>query len=231
MLTLLLTLSAQAGDFTIVNSWSDYLELPDPSDSTALGVDPGSCRFVEEIYPCEGEEGHYMAIRLVPQAYPYMVQQVTYALPHYPIDEIDCDATLDHEVFFFKAPIDQPLDPDPVELERQLVPGDAAAGKLREVSVNLLNAIRLDEGESLVVAIQMQGDVSLEVQGDATLGISSCANSGAALCVAACPADDSGETAWWSNATGPSYPWIELQNLGLYNDGVAWMHGFTIGGL
>jgi hypothetical protein len=214
----LMTPAAYAGSFNIQSEWQGFLELPEPSDTTAVSVNPGGCIIPQEIHACDGEEGHYAATRLIPDATPFMVQQVSYALNHNQNTSLDCDANLDHEVFLFVAPVGQPLDPDPVELERHTVTGDGGSGSARVITIDLLNPIRLDAGESLVVAVEMAGDV---------YG-GSCGDNGYAICHSICSGDETGEVSYWSGATDPAYSWSSLLDFDIKEDTVAYMSGFVL---
>jgi len=216
--------TAHAQDVDTWSEWSDTLSFPEQSETTAVSLDVNECQLPGRLNACDGEEGQYTGIRLVPDAYPFVAQQVTYLL----LDEqfqsmggasMKCDATLDHEVFFFIAEEGQQLEPDPVEIERQFIGGEAAMTGLRMVHVSLTNPIRLEEGESLVIGIEMAGDVQE--------GPFSCAETGETICALTCTGDGSGDTTWWSGAEQPDYSWVDL---GGSEDAAAYMDGFVISG-
>ena len=148
---------------SVWGEWVTWAEVPERTDSTAVSVDDGACVTVDLIYACEGEEGDYAAIRLVPPAYPYHVQQVGYVLRHGAVPlttSLMCDAGLAHDVVFFVGDATSYPDASPVEIERLTVPADSGSQPARWVHVQPSNPIKLSAGEALFVSVEMVASVS-----------------------------------------------------------------------
>ena len=208
---------------SVWGEWVTWAEVPERTDSTAVSVDDGACVTVDLIYACEGEEGDYAAIRLVPPAYPYHVQQVGYVLRHGAVPlttSLMCDAGLAHDVVFFVGDATSYPDASPVEIERLTVPADSGSQPARWVHVQPSNPIKLSAGEALFVSVEMVASVSG----------GSCADEGTALCLQGCPADNPGEETFWSYSTSAPYSWGSMADLSFATDGVAYMSGLTVTG-
>ena len=205
-------------EFTINSSWEDAISVPASEGGTIASTEDGICSRDSALHACEGEDGHYAAIRLVPDVTPFHVQAVDYALSNktYPLSTgtLSCEAHRPHEVFVFKGDDSSLPDADPTELERHSIPAASPSSyNARWVTINLNKTIRLDAGEALYIAVEMPGSVS------------GCTDSGDALCLYSCVGD--GDETFWSFATDPSYSWSSLQDVNVPLDGVGVMHGFS----
>jgi hypothetical protein len=158
---------------------------------------PAECKVPESISPILPDEaGHLAATTLTPSAYPFEVTAVAYDVLGTAAAGA-CNSTLAHRVdVFVIAGSEPPADPDDaVSVVSLDVAADPAATDSRTVEVALDEAIVLEDGQSLVVAVQMVGDAELATS----------------LCLQGCR--DTGGVAgldWWSNAALPPYAWADM---------------------
>lgn len=158
---------------------------------------PAECKVPESIAPILPDEaGHLAATTLTPPSYPFEVTAVAYDLLGTAAAGA-CNSTLAHRVdVFVIAGNEPPADPDDaVSMVSFDVAADPAATESRLVEVELDESIVLEEGQSLVVAVQMAGDAELATS----------------VCLQACR--DTGGVAdldWWSNAAASPYAWADM---------------------
>src|SRR6185503_4015528 len=97
--------------------------------------------------------GHWYGARLTPPATPFTVTAVQYTL----IGGGECDNGLAHQVQVWVEAADAPAAEPPDATIADVAAGESAEG-VRVVRVDLEDAIVVDEGESLFVAVEMTGD-------------------------------------------------------------------------
>ena len=147
------------------------------------------------MHACAGEGGHLAAARLTPGSYPFTVEGIGYNL----WTEGDCHAGLPHRVELYVSSTEQPAaSPTPVRVVD--MPGDGAIDGWRTRRVDLDEAIVLQTGEHLIVAVSMTE------------------SAGQKLCLGSCLQPDTPNAAYWSNAASPPYNWAELSVFGLDGD-------------
>ncbi|MCB9683514.1 MAG: hypothetical protein H6735_00570 [Alphaproteobacteria bacterium] len=205
---------ALAQSLDVRSEWTlDVAPIPPESDTASSSVER-TCANHSNLHACEGEEGHYTAIRIVPPTTPFSVKGVTYFLTEGvpdPTEPFVCDSASAHDVFLFVADANQPPPADPVEEFRVTVPADPATGDVRRIDLVLPHAIGVGPGEALYVAVEM-------------VGAPSGCRDGHASCLFTC--DTQGLNSFWSNSAAPEYPWKALADFGIESDPVATMWGF-----
>lgn len=149
------------------------------------------------MFPSSGEDGHWMALHVLPPSYPYLVTGARYTTLELLMSELDLRCTTEvtqHIQVFVQRdawPAAEPLHVADVE-----VPGETLADRtMRTVEVTLPAPILLQEGDHLFVSVSLNGarpDVS---------------------CVVACYANNSAapDSFWWSNAVAPPFDWWPLE--------------------
>ena len=171
-------------------------ENGDPGDEIRLANTQDDCinGWVAPVLP--DEASHLAAAILTPETYPFEVTRLHYALGG-PEDMDICNETLGHRVDVFVTQAG-PLAQAPSETEPFLsfdVPADPMAGGEREVDIELDDALILEEGEALVVAVEMRSD-----ELDTRLCLALCEPGGGAI----------EGVDWWSNAAEEPYSWADL---------------------
>jgi hypothetical protein len=145
------------------------------------------------IEPLPEEYGHRAAGRLTPPSYPFEVNTVRYRM----IDNMMPTGCIDlaHDVFVFAATGTTPP-AAPVPHETITVPTGSIVGGWVELS--LTTPLVLQTGESLFIAVEMQGLGDNEY-----------------MCLGTCsgPGFDTGRN-FWSNAASAPYPWVTLESFG-----------------
>jgi hypothetical protein len=164
------------------------------------------------LVPCDGEEQHWVATRLVPDATPFTVFSIDYQLGQGGfIGFVECDVTLAHVVELYVMSPDDPLpaaDPEvlahfDVQEMPAILPAD---GEYYTITLELDEPIELADDQHLVVAIQYTGDVSG----------GGCATDGTTICVTTCsgPGFENDQN-FWSNSATPPFPWVSIESFGL----------------
>ena len=163
--------------------------LPTLFGPTAAGCMPAD---IETVQPGPGEGGHWAGARLVPPQAPFAVHAVAYQLS----SVAGCNSALPHRVELSVLSGDTP-EASPTVLAGFDAPADATMAGWRTRRVLLDEPIVLQEGESLLVSVEM-----------------STSGSGS-VCLAHCTTEDTPQSAFWSNATDTPYDWQELSEFGL----------------
>ena len=182
------------------------LDAATPDDTRVVSIDaptadvpPGPATFGNVVAPCAApdvvqpvmpeELGHYAAARLTPPTTPFVVERISYALRDVP--EFECDAALGHDVLLFVGGTAPDASPSS-EVQHIDVP-PAPGLTERPLDLALPTPVRLEAGQSLYVAVQLNGDTT------------------SAMCLASCgdgPAIEGVD--FWSNATTAPFAWADL---------------------
>lgn len=167
-------------------------------DPNVLSNTPNACFMQQVIGPIlPAEASHLAAATLTPTAYPYEVTSVGYVVIGAPTDSL-CNSTLAHRVDVYVIDgTEPPADPaaDAVSELSIAVDADAAATDYRLVELDLETPIVLEDGQSLVVAVELAPDEEVATS----------------ICIESC--QDTGGVAgldWWSNADEAPYAWADM---------------------
>ncbi|MBC8067787.1 MAG: hypothetical protein IAG13_05580, partial [Deltaproteobacteria bacterium] len=167
-------------------------------DPNVLSNTPSACFMQQVVGPILPDEAsHLAAATLTPTAYPYEVTSVGYVVIGAPTDSL-CNSTLAHRVDVYVIEgSEPPADPtaDAVSELSISVDADAAATDYRTVLLDLETPIVLEDGQSLVVAVELAPDDEVATS----------------ICIESCL--DTGGVAgldWWSNADEAPYAWADM---------------------
>lgn len=159
--------------------------------SVRISNTPEDCRsnLVGPFLPDEG--GHYNASVITPDAYPFTITEIGYGLA---VGE-QCVSNLAHNVLVF-VHADEALSNEPSGLDSyQLISVEASEdAEERTLTHTLETPIVLEEGQSIVVAVQLATDTD---EGTTS------------LCTLACNGTTEGAD-WWSNAAQEPFDWADL---------------------
>lgn len=182
-------------------------------DSTGAGTNEGepvilgnikSCPVSGKARPTLPEEaGQLAATVLTPDAYPFEVSRVAYAMVR-DLDD-DCVSTFAHRVEVFVIDGDKP--PANPSTEASTFVSIAIEESLEDVALRIVEPeldppIVLEDGQSVVVAISLDADVDASVS----------------LCLDSCVGDATPGVDFWSYAAAEPYNWTVL----------TWPANFTI---
>ena len=180
----------------------------EPADSTTgestgeppenvLSVVPFDCGDNGVTNPILPEEaGHYAATTLTPTVYPFTVERVRYNIrgPGY---KPTCSTAIAHEVQVYVLQESKPP-PKPSETAASFVtiamPAEAMTEEFRTIDMPLAQPIVLEEGDRLVVAVEMAAAADLET----------------GLCIRSCYDAAVANVDWWSNAADEPFAWSDL---------------------
>jgi len=169
-------------------------------DAGVISNAPEVCESPDYIFPLlPGEAGHWAATTLTPSAYPFEVQRVVYDLTGGAAGG-QGNNSFAHDVAVFVSDVPEPDgSPSTSAAIYQLYsqPEDAAAAEARTVDIELSSPIVLEDGQSIIVAVQMAAE------GDQSLCLAACFDTGGIP-----------ETDWWSNAAAEPFPWADLTKFG-----------------
>lgn len=165
-------------------------------DDGVLGNTPVPCKDDDYVFPLlPAEAGHWAATTLTPPAYPYEVQRVVYELAGGAAGG-QCNNSFAHQVAIFVSDGPEP-DASPSANAAGYVAypidEDPAATDARLVEIELDMPIVLEDGQSIVVAVQ------LTAMGDSSLCIAACFDTGGLP-----------ELDWWSNAVDEPFAWADM---------------------
>lgn len=162
-----------------------------------LSVVPLDCADNGVTNPILPEEaGHYAATTLTPTVYPFTVERVRYNIrgPGY---KPSCSTAIAHEVQVYVQQASKPP-PKPSETAASFVtiamPAEAMTEQFRTIDLPLAQPIVLEEGDRLVVAVEMAAAADLET----------------GLCIRSCFDDAVANVDWWSNAADEPFAWGDL---------------------
>ena len=147
------------------------------------------------IFPLlPAEAGHWAATTLTPSNYPFEVQSVAYELTGGAAGG-QCDNSFAHAVAIFSTDVPQPVDAPSLGAQDYVlypIAEDPAATDDRLVEIVLDQPIVLEDGQSIVVAVEMAAveDVS--------------------LCIRACRDGNIPAVDWWSNAADEPFAWADM---------------------
>jgi hypothetical protein len=165
-------------------------------DDGVLGNTPVPCVEDDYVFPLlPAEAGHWAATTLTPPAYPYEVQRVAYELAGGAAGG-QCNNSFAHQVAIFVSDGPQPDDAPSTNAAGYVaypIDEDPVATEARLVELELDAPIVLEDGQSVVVAVQ------LTAVGDSSLCIAACFDTGGVP-----------ELDWWSNAVDEPFSWADM---------------------
>ena len=166
-------------------------------ENTLIHFNPECAGGITTILPSDIELGFRAAVRLTPASYPYSVVALRAALAH-DLTE-GCDASIDQ---VFEVMVSTSTTPPGEWIPEQTViapaeaVGDEDGGRIVDVYLN--EALLLEEGEHLFVALKISGDAE---------GLT---------CFAWCSDSEAeADRNFWSNDTELDYPWTTMASFGL----------------
>ncbi len=157
--------------------------------------------YTQQVAPAPGEEGQLVASRLTPPSYPWRVDRVQYTNTAELLPEFHCTTAPAAHVEISVVDANVPSN-NPVPLAVLPVEGiELPDGSLRFVDLALPEPVTLTEGQSLVVAISLEGafpDVA---------------------CVSGCNLRTTEpDRFFWSGTTQAPYHWATLDSFGIPNE-------------
>ncbi len=161
-----------------------------------LSIVPDDCVDNGVTNPILPEEaGHYAATTLTPEVYPFTVERVRYKIrgPGY---KVSCSTKIAHEVQVYVSKASKPPE-KPSETPGFVaiaVPAEAMEAEFRLINLTLAEPIVLNEGDRLVVAVEMAGAADLKT----------------GLCIRSCFDTKEANVDWWSNAADEPFAWADL---------------------
>lgn len=165
-------------------------------DAGVLGNTPVPCKEDDYVFPLlPAEAGHWAATTLTPSVYPYEVQSVAYELSGGAAGG-QCNNSFAHQVAIFVSDGPQPDAAPSMNAGGYVaypIDEDPAATEARLVELELDAPIVLEDGQSIVVAVQ------LTAEGDSSLCIAACFDTGGLP-----------ELDWWSNAVDEPFSWADM---------------------
>ncbi len=186
-----------------------------PGKRVQLEVEQWPCAAPTILTGLPEEADHLAATRFDPPAYPFAVDTVSYVLLHDPTGSglsYGCDATMAHEVRFYRSRTEVPL-ANPELVATRIVTGSPTT-EPQEVftTVELDVPVVLEEGEYLFVAVQFP-------RPDFT-----------GVCIEACDIGSAYEPNrhFWSYAVAPPYDWREFSTFAPWAT-LMWVDGYSIG--
>jgi len=164
------------------------------------------CKVASKIGPSASEHGDLAVARLTPFAYPFVVDSVRYFLVAEPaIDGYQCVAGMAHEVHLFVATANDPGAGAQPVASIQVPASSKSQGALYEFAHMLDQELKLQDGESLFVAIQMNGDPATKTK----------------MCTPACGDTHKADANYWTTdgtQPGASFTWNDLAIYGIKKD-------------
>ncbi len=142
------------------------------------------------------EAGHYAATTLTPNVYPFTVERVRYNIrgPGY---KPSCSTAIAHEVQVYVTQESKPP-PKPSETAASFVtiamPAEAMTEEFRVIDLPLAQPIVLNEGDRLVVAVEMAAAADLKT----------------GVCIRSCYDFAVANVDWWSNVADEPFAWSDL---------------------
>lgn len=160
------------------------------------------------IHPDPGEEGHWVAVVLTPPEWPYQVSRVNYFLGEEELSNgVSLQADLTHTVALYLTDDGVPPASATPIAEAVITLTDTQPG-YNPSTWELDTPFLLQEGESLTVAIQLNGDWP------------------DLMSVLSCPTDALG--GWWSNAVTQPFSWTELSSFGIDDTPMIEVEGYLV---
>lgn len=168
-----------------------------PDENTLIHFNPECAGGISTVVPSDIELGFLGAVRLTPPVYPYSVVALRAAI----VDNLDegCDASIEQT---FEVMTSTSTTPPGEWIPEQTVVapaedvGENDGGRIVDVYLN--EALLLEEGEHLFVAMRVSGTPT------------------ALTCFAWCSdANAEADRNYWSNDTELDYPWPTMSSFGL----------------
>ncbi len=191
-----------ADDDSAADEWPDFGDDDDtgPHGSATLTHVTDTCMDPGYLYPSANNVGHFAAVKLEPEGWPFRVKSIRYLLEGGTAGEVQCRPDLAHRVQIYAASSSSP--PADGEVAYQFdIPASSGNLSDRTVYEHVYPELELSNGQDLYIAVELVGEYP-EV-----------------MCLSLCydAPVESGNN-WWSHATEPPFDWDTLEADGVDAD-------------